>query len=43
MTHTFMMMNPQVMAQTMLFLRDGTFSQDLSLADALTIVAGGGA
>ena len=41
-THTFMMMNPQVMAQTILFLRDGAFSADLGLGEALEIVAGGG-
>lgn len=40
-THTFMMMNPVVMAQTVLFLRDGAFGADLSLGEALVIVAGG--
>lgn len=40
-THTFMMMNPVVMAQTVLFLRDGAFAEDLGLGEALVIVAGG--
>ena len=41
-THTFMMMHPQVVAQTIVFLRGGTFAADLSLGAALKIAAGGG-
>ena len=40
-THTFMMLNPQVIAQTVLFLRQGAFAPDLALADAITITLGG--
>ena len=39
-THTFMMLSPQVIAQTLVFLRDGRFDPALSLADAALIVAG---
>ena len=42
MTHTFMMMNPPVVAQTIVFLRGGAFAADLSLGAALKIAAGGG-
>lgn len=34
-THTFMMNNPFVMQQTLLFLREGRFDPDMDLADAL--------
>lgn len=34
-THTFMMNNPRVIAQTMAFLRDGTFVDDLNYIGAL--------
>lgn len=37
-THTFIMNNPVAMAQTLLFLRDGAFDQDLTLADALGVL-----
>lgn len=40
-THTFMMLSPQVMAQTILFLREGRFHPELSLSDATRIAAGG--
>ena len=35
-------LQPTVMAQTVLFLRDGAFAKDLGLGDTLAIVAGGG-
>lgn len=34
-THTFMMNNPFVMQQTLLYLREGRFDPDMDLADAL--------
>lgn len=34
-THSFMMMNPVVMAQTLLFLREGRFDADLTLTDVV--------
>jgi hypothetical protein len=37
-THTFIMNNPVAMAQTLLFLRDGAFDHDLTLADALGVL-----
>ena len=41
-THSFMMMNPVEVGQTVLFLRDRGFATDLSLGEAVEIVAGGG-
>lgn len=39
-THTFMMLNPQVIAQTVLFLREGRFTPELPLASAVEISLG---
>lgn len=39
-THTFMMLNPQVIAQTVLFLRTGQFVTELPLTTALSISVG---
>ncbi len=39
-THTFMMLNPMVIAQTVLFLRQGQFNADLTWADAVQISLG---
>lgn len=39
-THTFMMLNPEVIAQTILFLRDGRFQPDLPYARAVEISLG---
>jgi len=40
-THTFIMNNPVAMAQTLLFLRDGAFNHDVTLADALDVLRPG--
>lgn len=39
-THTFMMWDPQVIAQTLLFLRGGAFDPALTWAQAVAMVAG---
>ncbi|HRK42639.1 MAG TPA: alpha/beta hydrolase [Gemmobacter sp.] len=39
-THTFMMLNPEVIAQTILFLHDGRFQPDLPYARAVEISLG---
>lgn len=39
-THTFMMLNPQVIAQTAMFLRQGRFDPDLPLIKAIEISLG---
>ncbi|MDZ7907881.1 MAG: alpha/beta hydrolase [Gemmobacter sp.] len=39
-THTFMMMDPQVIAQTLLFLRTGRFDPGLSFGAALRLAIG---
>ena len=39
-THTFMMLNPQVIAQTVLFLREGRFDPEMSYARAVEIALG---
>lgn len=41
-SHTFMMNNPVVMAQVLIFLRDGRFRHGLGLAGALAVLTGGG-
>lgn len=41
-THSFIMNNPVAMAQTLLFLRDGAFDHDLTLAGALGVLRPGG-
>lgn len=40
-THTFMTMNPIVIAQTLSFLKSGTFQADMRFADAVERIAGG--
>ncbi len=40
-THTFMMLDPQVIAQTLGFLKDGRFDHGLSYADAVWQAFGG--
>lgn len=40
-THTFMMLEPQVIAQTLAFLREGRFDPDLGYTDALRQAFGG--
>jgi hypothetical protein len=40
-THTFMMLEPTVIAQTLGFLREGRFDPDLRYADALWQAFGG--
>lgn len=41
-THTFLMQNPEVMAQTILFLQTGRFDPELRWSQALRITAGAG-
>jgi hypothetical protein len=38
-THTFLMNNPLVMAQTVLFLRDGAFKPELTMGEAIRYLA----
>jgi hypothetical protein len=40
-THTFMMLDPQVIAQTLGFLRDGRFEPELGYSDAVRRAFGG--
>lgn len=41
-SHTFLMNNPVVMAQVVIFLREGGFRHGLGLAGALAVLTGGG-
>ena len=39
-THTYMMLNPEVIAQTVTFLKDGTFDPFLPVTSALEMTFG---
>lgn len=41
-THTFMMFSPVVIAETVTFLKTGGFAHDMSLAQAVALLAGSG-